>query len=66
MWTSFLGSVPYMDMAYLGRAQDVRTRLSLGVGYGAGGVKPGGHRAGLPCRVCILAQSWLLESRPGH
>lgn len=39
------------------RAQEVQTRLSLDVGYGAGEMKPGGHRAGLACRVHILAES---------
>lgn len=66
MWTSFLGSMSYVDVAHLDRAQDVQTRLRLDVGYGAGWVEPGRHRTGLACRVCILAQSWILEMRTGH
>lgn len=45
----------YGDIARLDRAQDVQARLRLDVGYGAGGVEPGGHRARLSCRVYILA-----------
>lgn len=51
----FFGSVSYGDIACLHRAQDVQARLRLDVGYGAGGVEPGGHRARLSCRVYILA-----------
>lgn len=66
MWTCFLGSVSYVDKAHLDRAQDVQTRLSLDVGYGAGRVKPGGHGAELACKVCIMAQSWIMEMRTEH
>ena len=47
MWTSFLGSMSYVDVAHLDRAQDVQTRLRLDVGYGWSQVDTGlGWHAG--------------------